>query len=182
MSYYGIHPPQVQAALDARTPVVTKRNLKYPGSDTNAYANPTPLQKCTLPTDFKQWRYTRAAEPQLVMMGSAPYIPISARPTVPMCVSPSFAYKGGSSCPNGTYVVAYSAGARCCYPRVATATKRGMDTGSGYLRTLDKALPVFTDVLQTTSTLRGVPYPGLEYTTPSLPECMNLPFPKLSGI
>lgn len=171
MSYYGIHPPAVQAALDALRPPVTRRNLKFPGSDTNAYANPAPLQTCTLPTDYTQWRYTRAAEPQLVMMGSAPVVPMSARPTLPACAAPSFAH-AGFSCPNGTYVVAYnSAGARCCFPRVATATKRGMDSGSGYLTALNARVPVFTDTVQTTSTLQGAPYPGLEYTTPQLPVC-----------
>ena len=170
-SYYGIHPPAVQAALDALKPAAARRNLKYPGSDTNAYANPTPLQKCTLPTDFTQWRYTRAAQPQLVMMSSAPYVPISARPTLAACLPPSFAYVG-SSCPNGSYVVAAtSAGARCCFPRVANATKRGMDSGSGYLSALNARVPVFTDTVQTTSTLQGAPYPGLEYTTPQLPMC-----------
>jgi len=174
MSYYGIHPPAVQAALDALKPPVSRRNLKFPGSDTNPYADPTPLQRCTLPTDYTQWRYTRSAAPQLVLMSSAPFIPISARPTLPACVPPSFAHVG-VTCPNGTYVVAATpAGARCCFPRVATATKRSLaEGGSGYLSALNTRVPVYTDTVQTTTTLPpGAPYPGLAYTTPTLPVCM----------
>ena len=62
MSFFGTHPQQYAAAIDALQLGNTMRNTRYPGSDEDPYANPRPdaEHKCVVPLDNRVFSWARS--------------------------------------------------------------------------------------------------------------------------
>ena len=61
MSFYGTHPDDYAAAIDKLQLGTSMRNTKFPGSDTDAYANPRDEGEhiCSMPLDNNAFQWTR---------------------------------------------------------------------------------------------------------------------------
>ena len=71
MSFRGNHPEAYKAAIDALELGPTMRNTQFPGSDTDAYANPRDesAHTCSVPLDYNSFKWKRDGDHTLLIAG-----------------------------------------------------------------------------------------------------------------